>query len=124
MKIIFALCALILLAGGVLLWNSLRAPAVFGEFTGAPEAEVADVIAKPQEYLHKTVALEGVVAKQCTTMGCYFFFISGRKELRVDLAEIAMNAPKHKDGSRARVEGRTVPYDQGYQFSASAVEFK
>ena len=124
MRTILILCALILIVGGGLLWRSLRAPVRFGEFTGAPKAEIIEVINKPQDYLHKTVALEGEVVKQCTTMGCYFFFAIRDKELRVDLADIAMNAPQGKDGHRARVEGRTAPYDKGYQFMASAVEFE
>lgn len=124
MKVIFAVCGVILVAGGVLLWQWMHEPVIFGEFTHAPKAEIIDVINHPQDYLHKTVALEGEVAKQCTTMGCYFFFVVGAQELRVDLAEIAMNAPRGRDGRPVRVEGRTVPYDQGYQFMASAVEFQ
>lgn len=124
MKVIFAVCGLILLVGSVLFWQWMHEPVKFGEFTNAPKVEILDVIHHPQDYLHKTVSLEGIVAKQCTTMGCYFFFIIGTQELRVDLADIAMNAPKGRDGRRVRVEGRTVPYDLGYQFMASAVEFQ
>ena len=124
MKIIFALCGVILVVGTIAFWQWMHAPAQFGEFTKAPKAEILDVINHPQDYLHKTVALEGDVAKQCTSMGCYFFFVIGQQELRVDLAEIAMNAPKGRDGRRVKVEGRTVPYDNGYQFMASWVEFQ
>jgi hypothetical protein len=56
-------------------------------------------------------------------MGCFFFFDTGKHTLRVDLKEIAMNAPE-KEGHRARVEGRLMPYSDGYQLLASAVEFK
>ena len=124
MKTIFISCGVILIVGGVLLWQAYRMPDVYGEFTGAPKAEILDVIKRPEDFLHKTVALEGEVVKQCETMGCFFFFVVGDKELRVDLAEIAMNAPKDRDGDMARVEGRTVPYNNGYQFMASAVEFE
>ncbi len=124
MKVIFALCGIILVVGGILLWNWFSAPVEFGEFTKAPHAEILDVIQHPENYLHQTVALEGQVAQQCTTMGCYFFFVVGSQELRVDLADIAMNAPRGRDGRPVRVEGRTVPYDKGYQFMASAVRFE
>lgn len=124
MKVIFALCGIILLVGGVLFWQWTQKPVQFGVFTNAPKVEILDVINHPQNYLHKTVALEGEIAKQCTTMGCYFFLAVGMQELRVDLVEIAMNAPKKRDGRRVRVEGRTVPYDQGFQFMASWVEFQ
>jgi hypothetical protein len=39
------------------------------------------------------------------------------------LQEIAMNAPR-RNGHPARVEGQVVPFDHGYQFIASAVEFE
>jgi hypothetical protein len=99
-------------------------PSTYGEFTGAPKVEVLEVINKPEAFLKKTVAIEGEITKQCTSMGCYFFFAVGDKELRVDLADVAMNAPKGKNGRRARVEGRSAPYDHAYQFMASAVEFQ
>ncbi|MBI3555340.1 MAG: DUF4920 domain-containing protein [Deltaproteobacteria bacterium] len=124
MKTIFAICGLILLVGGVLLWRSMNAPFVAGEFTGAPKAEVKDVIEHPKDHLGKTVSLEGTVTKQCTTMGCYFFLLAGDKELRVDLADIAMNAPMGKNGHHVKVEGRTKPFDQGYEFFASALELQ
>jgi len=69
------------------------------------------------------VVIEGTVRKQCTTMGCYFFFLSGQKMLRVDLEEITMTAPR-RNGNTARVEGQIVPYGDGFQFVASAVEFQ
>jgi hypothetical protein len=56
-------------------------------------------------------------------MGCYFFFLSGKNLLRVDLQEIAMNAPR-RNGHIARVEGQLVPFDGGHQFLASSVEFE
>jgi hypothetical protein len=55
-------------------------------------------------------------------MGCFFFFHSGKQSLRVDLQEVAMTAPM-REGRRARVEGQLVPYGDGFQFYASAVEF-
>lgn len=123
MKAIFAICGVILLAGGFFFWRSCKAPVAFGEFVNAPKVSVLDVINNPSAYMHKTVSIEGAVSKQCTSMGCYFFLVVGPKELRVDIAPIAMHAPKGQEGNKVKVEGRTVPYDKGYQFSASAVEF-
>ncbi|MBI3553374.1 MAG: hypothetical protein HY077_12840 [Elusimicrobia bacterium] len=123
MKTILALCAAILLAGGVLLYRHMRLPDAFGSFSGAPKAEVSALIARPKDYLHKTVALEGEVREQCTAMGCFFFFHDGANMLRVDLQAVAMNAPR-RNGHRAFVEGRMTPYGDGWQFSASAVKFE
>ena len=123
MRTILVLCALTLVIGAVLIWHVMSLPNEYGAFTGVPKADVADLIERPQEFLHHTVAIEGIVRKQCTTMGCYFFFLSGEKLLRVDLEEITMVAPR-RNGRRARVEGQMVPYGDGYQFVASAVEFE
>src|SRR5438093_728204 len=94
MKTILALCALTLMGVSVLIWQAVRLPSHFGVFAGAPKAEVADLIAKPVEFIHKTVAIQGTVRQQCTAMGCYFFFLSGKTMLRVELQEIAMTAPR------------------------------
>ena len=101
----------------------MRLPSHYGAFTGAPKAEVADLVGCPKASPHKTVTIEGTVRQQCTTMGCYFFFFSGKNMLRVELQEIAMNAPR-RNGHLARVEGQIVPFDGGHQFLASAVEFE
>jgi hypothetical protein len=124
MRLILALCAALLLAGGAMLYRWTRPRLVYGDFSLAPRAEVAALIARPKAYMDKTWSIEGVIRKQCTSMGCFFFFETGEGQLRVDLAEIAMNAPKDRNGRVAVVEGRMVPYGDGYQFWASAVEFK
>src|SRR6266853_1014868 len=114
MRTILVLCALTLVLGSALVWKAMRLPSHYGAFTGAPKAEVADLVGRPKEFLHKTVTIEGTVRQQCTTMGCYFFFFSGKNMLRVELQEIAMNAPR-RNGHLARVEGQIVPFDGGHQ---------
>ena len=123
MRKIFTLCVLTVLVAAVFLWRAAARPARFGAFTGVPKASVDSVIADPKSYLTRTVEIEGVISEQCKSMGCYFFFKSGKGALRVDLQEVAMKAPL-REGRKARVEGRTVPYDGGYQFFANAVEFE
>jgi hypothetical protein len=123
MKTILTICAVTLVLGAVLVWRVVRMPNQFGRFTEAPAANVADLIDRPKDFLHKTIAIEGTIREQCTAMGCFFFFFSGKNMLRIDLQDIAMNAPR-RNGHTARVEGQIVPYDHGYQFLASAVEFE
>ena len=123
MRTIFALCAVILLAGGFFLWRAMQSPSVYGNFFGAPPATVADLIERPKDFLVKAVTVEGKISEQCKTMGCFFFFRAGAKTLRVELQDIAMNAPM-REGHDARVEGQILTYGDGYQLVASAVEFK
>lgn len=123
MKKIFTMCALTVVLAAVFIWRATAKPSRFGTFTGAPKAEVATLIAQPKAFLGKTVEIEGTITEQCKSMGCFFTFKFGKDGLRVDLQEVAMHAPM-KEGGAARVEGQMVPFNDGYQFYASAVEFK
>ena len=123
MRTIFALCGVILLAGGFFIWRTMRLPTQYGAFTGAPKVAAADLIERPKDFLGKTVTVEGTISEQCKTMGCFFFFRAGGNILRIELQQIAMNAPM-REGHQARVEGQIVPYGDGYQLFGSAVEFK
>ena len=123
MRTIISLCAVMLVAGGLAMWRATQLPTVFGSFTGAPEVAVSDLIQRPSDFRGKSVLVRGSVRQQCKAMGCFFFFHAGEKKLRIDLEEIAMNAPM-KEGHRARVEGQIVPYRDGYQLFANAVEFE
>jgi hypothetical protein len=123
MKAIFALCGLTLLIGAFFIWRAMQMPTLYGSFTGAPSVAVTDLVRRPKEFLGKTLTVQGRVYQQCQTMGCFFFFRAENTNLRVELKEIAMNAPM-REGHEARVEGQIVPYSDGYQLFASAVEFK
>lgn len=123
MKKILILCAVTVAIAAVWIWRAAAKPSRYGTFTGAPKAEVAALIADPKGHTGKLLQVEGVISEQCKAMGCYFFFKDGKGELRVDLQEIAMTAPM-REGHKARVEGQIVPYNDGYQLFASAVEFE
>jgi hypothetical protein len=123
MRAILAICGLIVVTGAVFAWRALRMPTEFGQFKGAPTVAVAELVERPKDFTGKLVAVDGIVKEQCKAMGCYFFIPSGEKKLRVDLQEIAMNAPM-REGHIARVEGQLVPYNDEYQLFASAVRFK
>jgi uncharacterized protein YdeI (BOF family) len=122
MRKIFLLCALTLVAIGVLVWRVAVKSSRYGTFVGAPSTEVAVLVAQPKAYTGKTLALEGTITEQCKSMGCFFFFRSGSQSLRIDIQEVAMTAPM-REGRRARVEGQLVPYGDGFQLYATAVEF-
>ena len=123
MKKIFLICLISLVIAAGLLWRAFTKPSRYGTFSAAPQADVASLINQPGQFLGKTIQIEGTISEQCKTMGCYFFFRSGKQELRVDLQDIAMRAPRH-EGGKARVEGQLVPYNGAYQFTASAVQFE
>jgi hypothetical protein len=105
MRTIFAICAVILLIGGVFVWRAMQLPDRFGEFAGGKEVAVEELIARPQEFTGRMLLVRGTVREQCKTMGCYFFFPASNGKLRVELKDIAMDAPM-REGRPARVEGR------------------
>lgn len=123
MRTIFAICGVTLLAGAFFLWKATRMPSVYGEFTKATTVALADLVERPKDFAGKTLVTEGRISEQCQSMGCFFFFHSGEKTLRVELKDIAMTAPM-REGHQARVEGQIVPFNEGYQLYASGIEFK
>jgi hypothetical protein len=123
MKKILILCAVTVIAAAVFIWRVVAKPSLFGHFTGAARVEVAALIEHPKDYLGRAVSAEGTITEQCQAMGCYFNLRDGRKALRVDLQDIAMTAPMH-EGKPVRVEGQILPYGEGYQLVATAVEFR
>ena len=123
MKTILAICVLTLAIGGGFAWRALQMPSKYGDFSGATRVEVANLVERPKEFVGKLVSVEGTIADQCKTMGCFFFIHSDKDSLRIDLQEIAMNAPMN-EGRKARVEGQLVPYGETYQLVATAIEFK
>ena len=123
MRIILAITVFAVALGGFGVWQAFRVPDKFGAFTGAPKTEVTALIERPKDFLGKPVMVEGQITEQCQSMGCFFSIPAGKKKLRVDLQEIAMHAPQH-EGGEAQVEGELVPYGDGYQLWASAIEFK
>jgi hypothetical protein len=123
MRTIFTLCGLTLITGAFFIWREMQLPTLYGTFTGAPKAAVADLIERPKDFLGRTITVEDKVSEQCETMGCFFFFRAGKSTLRVEIKDLAMKAPM-REGHEARVEGQIVPHGDGYQLLASAVEFK
>jgi hypothetical protein len=123
MKTIFAICISILLAGGLTVWKATRWPDEFGTFTGAAHTDIAALVDTPASFIGTTVVVQGTVREQSKAMGCVFYLLNGNKKLRVDLEDVAMNAPR-REGHPVHVEGRIVPYGDGFQLSASAVRFE
>ena len=125
MKIIFALCALIL--AGALAWFLLSSPHAdhFGNaFRELPSAAIQDLVDKPAEYLKKDLRIEGALSRQCPSTGCWFFLKDAAgKELKVEMGDTTPKLPQRL-GKSATVEGELIRFGDGYEFIGTAVEFK
>lgn len=123
MRKILILCAVSLVVAGLLVWRSVRLPTRYGEFIGAKQATVDELLSHPQDFAGKTVSVQAVVRDQPNSMRCHFFFSSTQGRLRVELNGITDDAP-NRNGRPARVEGQLMPFNDGYQLYATAVDFR
>lgn len=124
MRTILIICGLIIAAGIAWLVISLKTPNHYGAaFSGAPRVEVEALLERPTEFLGRQVSIEGKVADQCPTTGCFFYFYSGNKKLKIELGDLAQKIPKRR-GASVLVEGQLVAFGESYQFLGTAAEFQ
>ena len=125
MKMIFGMCAMILLGVvGYVVWNSHRVEHHGQPFKGLGNALLSELIDKPEEYVSKPVRVEGLVHTQCQMSGCWFFLQDARgKELKIEMGDTTPTLPKSV-GRTATVEGALVKSGESYEFIGNAVEFK
>ena len=123
MRAILAICGVTLLA--VIVWIAIQfqTPNHYGAvFSNAPKVEVEALLEHPTDFLGKHVTIEGTVADQCPSTGCFFYFYLGPKKLKVELGDLAQKIPR-RSGAIAVVEGQLVPFGDSYQFLGTAAEF-
>jgi hypothetical protein len=125
MKMIFGMCAMILLGAiGYVVWNSQRIEHHGQPFKGLQNVALTELIDKPDAYVSKPVRVQGVVHTQCQMSGCWFFLkSSGEKELKIEMGDTTPTLPK-SIGKTATVEGALVKSGETYEFIGNAVEFK
>ncbi|MFN8392006.1 MAG: hypothetical protein U0136_17075 [Bdellovibrionota bacterium] len=124
MRKIFILCGLIVV--GAIIWAAIawRTEQHYGlPFSGAPKGDLTAVVNNPADFVGQKLQLDGVVKDQCRATGCYFFFSSGDKRLRVELGDVAPTLPRRTD-CLATVEGQVVAMGTEYEFIGTGVEFK
>lgn len=129
MKTILTLCAVILVGAiAALAWKSISSEDHFGKpFAGLSTADIPDIVAKPDAYLGKPVAVHGVLKRQCPATGCWFFLADPAdptaKQLKVEMGDTTPKLPKRM-GRTARVEGQLIKFGDGYEFIGVAVTFE
>src|SRR5688572_11383453 len=85
--------------------------AVFGKpLSGMPKTSLAEVLAHPERFSDRTVAVEGHVARACTRKGCWMEIADGPGDgapsCRVTFENYAFFVPKDAPGARAHLEGK------------------
>ena len=124
MKGILALCAatFVLLVGLALtyLWQQER----YGETSPAAlPVSVSQLVMQPQDYAGKVVRVEGKITGQCRATGCFFYFATGGKKIKIELGQILTTLGR-REGKRALVEGEVVSYEDTFQIVASSIEIR
>ena len=89
---------------------SLAAPAsaatTYGKgVSAAPPVPIADLVAKPADYVGKSVKVEGVVGDVCTKAGCWLMVEHDRQSIRVKVKDGEIVFPTSAKGKKVVAEG-------------------
>jgi len=97
----FLLAAALVLAGGL----KLGAPLTLKE-----QVAIADLAAKPAEYVGKTVQVKGKVTEVCEKMGCWMMLVdpATQAKVRIKVKDGEIVFPKESIGKMAVAEGKFV----------------
>ena len=74
--------------------------------TKAPSVQVKDILLS-DSFGGKDVRLNGTIAMQCASTGCWFFLDDGTGRMLVDLKGLGLGLPQ-RGGKKARVSGTVL----------------
>ena len=97
----------------------------YGEAISDQDAIAASkVLSSPDEYLGKTVKVEGEVSEVCKSMGCWLTFQHEGQELTVNMKDHAFSVDKGSKGYWCEAEGEVVKQGELLSLTAHAVRMK
>ncbi len=125
MKNILILCSAVLITGfGYAAWRFSQPEHFGGDFVGATQVSVRQLVHDGATQAAGDVRVEGEVVRQCPASGCWFYLDDGRgNRVKVEMSQVVPRLPQ-KVGSRAVVEGRMVMMGDEAVLAGSGVEFK
>jgi len=103
MRNLFVLFLAVLIASGV----SLAKDKKFGKGVNLTEStKISKILEKPEEFLGKTVMVEGEVAEVCQKAGCWIEVKdASEKKIRVKVKDGEIVFPKKSKGNKIKAEG-------------------
>ena len=69
---------------------------------------IAEVIAKPERFVGKTVQVKGKITEVCQMMGCWMDIADGAQSLHIKVDDGVLVFPKDSAGKQAVAEGKLV----------------
>lgn len=84
-------------------WSTYGADVTMSEVT-----PVATVLDTPDQFVGKTVLVEGQVADVCQKAGCWMVVSDGKRTMRMTMKDHAFSVAKDGTGATCRVEGQVV----------------
>ena len=69
---------------------------------------IAEVIAKPEQFVGKTVQVKGKITEVCQMMGCWMDIADGAQSLHIKVDDGVLVFPKEPAGKQAVAEGKFV----------------
>jgi hypothetical protein len=126
MKMVFAICVSLILAGlGYFYVVKMAAVPHFGPpFAVSASTPLKEVATRPDALGSGTIRVEGIITRQCPSSGCWFFLKDEQgTQVRVELGHMGMKFPQAL-GKTAIVEGRVLASDKGIEVIGHNVEFR
>ena len=83
---------------------------------------MASILTAPDEYMGKTVIVQGKIVEECPT-GCWFDIQQGGAKMRIDIHPAGLAIPQ-RVGKTVTVEGQVINRDGQVLVSGRGVEIK
>ncbi|MFO0723265.1 MAG: DUF4920 domain-containing protein [Myxococcota bacterium] len=76
-------------------------------FAGATEAELAQILGKPEEWTGKTLKTSGTISRVCARKGCWMELAAAGQDhgIRITFKDYGFFVPTDSQGAKATVEG-------------------
>jgi RecJ-like exonuclease len=95
----------------------------FGQATGTEVTAIGDIQKAPDEYVGRTVTVEGKLIGECPSSGCWWYIRDATGEIRADSFGGGFALPLHQEGKSIRTTGKIVKADSGeLQIAATGSE--
>jgi RecJ-like exonuclease len=81
---------------------------------------ISALLAKPADYVGKTVQVKGKIAAVCQDMGCWMEITDDKDtKIRIKVKDGVIVFPKDSAGKTATAEGKFSKQDSGYQIDGT-----
>ena len=97
----------------------------FGQGADSQVIPISAIQQAPEQYLGKTVTVDGAITKECPSSGCWWYLKDATGEIRANSFGNGFALPLHKEGRPIRTTGKVVTTESGeLELAATGAEFR